>query len=61
MKKPRLTDADRLATESMLRSGHTVYAIAKAPTRPLQPQPPPTESRFPHGRLPRGLRPAVQT
>ena len=35
MKKPRLTDADRLAMESMLRSGKTVYAIAKALSRPV--------------------------
>ena len=35
MKKPRLTDADRLSIESMLKSGKTVYAIAKALARPV--------------------------
>ena len=35
MKKPRLTDADRLAMESMPGSGKTVYAMAKALSRPV--------------------------
>lgn len=35
MKKPRLTDSDRLAIESGLRSGKTVYGIAKALARPV--------------------------
>lgn len=35
MKKPRLTDVDRLKIESMLKSGNTVYAIAKALSRPV--------------------------
>ena len=35
MKKPRLTDADRLAIETGLRSGKTVYCIAKELSRPV--------------------------
>ena len=35
MKKPRLTDADRLAIETGLRSGKTVYMIAKELSRPV--------------------------
>ena len=35
MKKPRLTDADRLAIETGLRSGKTVYRIAKELSRPV--------------------------
>ena len=35
MKKPRLTDADRLAIETALRSGKTVYCIAKELSRPV--------------------------
>ena len=35
MKKPRLTETDRLAIESMLKSGRTVYAIANALKRPV--------------------------
>ena len=35
MKKPRLTDSDRLAIETGLRSGKTVYNIAKALSRPV--------------------------
>ena len=35
MKKPRLTDSDRLAVETGLRSGKTVYNIAKALSRPV--------------------------
>ena len=35
MKKPRLTGEDRLRIESMLNSGKTVYAIAKALSRPV--------------------------
>ena len=35
MKKPRLTDADRLAIETGLRSGKTVYCIAKGLSRPV--------------------------
>ena len=35
MKKPRLTDSDRLAIETGLRSGKTVYMIAKELSRPV--------------------------
>ena len=35
MKKPRLTDSDRLAIETGLRSGKTVYCIAKELSRPV--------------------------
>ena len=35
MKKPRLTDSDRLAIETGLRSGKTVYSIAKELSRPV--------------------------
>ena len=35
MKKPRLTDSDRLAIETGLKSGKTVYNIAKALSRPV--------------------------
>ena len=35
MKKPRLTDADRLAIETGLKSGKTVYMIAKELSRPV--------------------------
>ena len=35
MKKPRLTDADRLAIETGLKSGKTVYCIAKELSRPV--------------------------
>ncbi len=35
MKKPRLTDADRLAIETSLKSRKTVYIIAKALSRPV--------------------------
>ncbi len=35
MKKPRLTDSDRLAIETGLRSGKTVYGIAKELSRPV--------------------------
>ena len=35
MKKPRLTDAGRLAIETGLRSGKTVYCIAKGLSRPV--------------------------
>ena len=35
MKKPRLTDADRLEIEHGLREGKTMYAIAVALGRPL--------------------------
>ena len=35
MKKPRLTDADRLAIETALKSGKTVYCIAKELSRPV--------------------------
>lgn len=35
MKKPRLTDSDRLAIETGLKSGKTVYSIAKALSRPV--------------------------
>lgn len=35
MKKPRLTDMDRLRIESMLREGKTLYAIAKELARPV--------------------------
>lgn len=35
MKKPRLTDSDRLAIETGLRSGKTVYIIAKELSRPV--------------------------
>lgn len=35
MKKPRLTDIDRHMIESMLKAGKSVYAIAKALSRPL--------------------------
>ena len=34
MKKPRLTDADRLEIEHGLREGKTMYAIAAALGRP---------------------------
>ena len=35
MKKPRLTDSDRLAIETGLKSGKTVYMIAKELSRPV--------------------------
>lgn len=35
MKKPRLTEEDRLAIEAGLKAGKTVYAIAKALSRPV--------------------------
>ena len=35
MKKPRLTDADRLAIETGLRSGKTACGIAKELSRPV--------------------------
>ena len=35
MKKPRLTDEERIVIESMLRAGRTVYAIAKTLSRPV--------------------------
>ena len=35
MKRPRLTDSDRLAIETGLRSGKTVYGIAKELSRPV--------------------------
>ena len=35
MKKPRLTDEERIVIESMLRTGRTVYAIAKTLSRPV--------------------------
>jgi len=35
MKKPRMTDEERIVIESMLRTGRTVYAIAKTLSRPV--------------------------
>lgn len=35
MKKPRLTVSDRLAIEAGLKSGKTVYGIAKELLRPV--------------------------
>ena len=35
MKKPRLTDSDRLAIETGLKSGKAVYMIAKELSRPV--------------------------